>query len=305
LPCEPEPLVELDELVRFAERPVRAFLRGRLALRLTELDGEVEDAMPVELEPLAKARAGQRLLEACLAGAGIAEAVGAERARGELPPGRLAEPVLEEIQPTVELIAARAASELDLAAASVSVDVRVELPGGRTLRGTVPGVRGTTLGAVRFARLGPRHRLGAWVRFLALTASGLAVDAVTIGRGQGDDAVAVARLAPLAAEQAADHLAGLVDLYDRGMCEPLPLACQSGAAYAWAAFRAEDAVAAGRREWESAFAWDREDRDLEHQLAFGGVLSFDDLLAREAAGGLRFDTLARRLWDDLLVHEVA
>ena len=38
-------------------------------------------------------------------------------------------------------------------------------------------------------------------------------------------------------------------------------------------------MAAGRREWESTYAWDREDRDPEHQLAFGGVLSFDELLA--------------------------
>ena len=88
-------------------------------------------------------------------------------------PGRLAEPVLAEIQPIVELIAARAASELDLAAAPASVDVRVELPGGRTLRGTVPGVRGSTLGVgeVRAAepppparRVGPlpgAHRVGA------------------------------------------------------------------------------------------------------------------------------------------------
>ena len=186
------------------------------ALRLSELDGEVDDALPVQLEPLDKARAGQRLLEACLAGATIDAAVAAERARGELPPGLLAEPVLAEIQPIVELIAARAASELDLATAPASVDVRVELPGGRTLRGTVPGVRGSTLGAVKYARLSPRHRLAAWVRFLALTASGRSVDAVTVGRGAGDEPVATAKLAPLDAAIAAEHLAALVDLRDRG-----------------------------------------------------------------------------------------
>ena len=308
----PVPLVELDELVRFAERPVRAFLRGRLGLRLSELGGEVDDALPVQLEPLAKARAGQRLLEACLAGAGIDAAVAAERARGELPPGRLAEPVLAEIQPIVELIAARAASELDLAAAPASVDVRVELPGGRTLRGTVPGVRGSTLGSVRYARLSPRHRLAAWVRFLALTASGLTVDAVTVGRGAGDDAVATAKLAPLDAAAAAGHLAALVDLRDRGLREPLPLGCLAGAAYARAVVRAEDAVAAGRREWESTYAWDREDREPEHQLAFGGVVSFDDLLAEPARADedwdelqeQRFGQLALRLWTGLLGHEV-
>ncbi len=300
---EPEPLVELDDLVRFAERPVRAFLRGRLAVRLPELGGEVDDALPVQLDPLAKARAGQRLLEACLAGAGIEAAVAAERARGELPPGRLAEPVLAEIQPTVELIAARASSELDLTVAPASLDVRVALPDGRTLRGTVPGVRGTILGGVRYARLSPRHRIAAWVRFLALAATGRAVEGVTVGRGAGDDPVATARLAPLEPGVAAEHLAALVGLRDRGMREPLPLGCLTSAAYARAIVRVEDAAAAGRREWESTYAWDREDRDPEHQLAFGGALSFDELLALEAADGMRFDALARLLWEDLLTHE--
>jgi exodeoxyribonuclease V gamma subunit len=303
LPDEREPLVELDDLVRFAERPVRAFMRSRLSLRLPDLEGEIDDALPVQLEPLAKARAGQRLLEACLDGAGIEDAVAAERARGELPPGRLAEPVLAEIQPTVELIAARASSELDLSAAPASLDVRVTLPDGRALRGTVPGVRASTLGAVRYARLSPRHRIAGWVRFLALSASGLAVDAATVGRGSGDDPVATARLAPLDRDAAVQYLAALVDLRDRGMREPLPLACLTSAAYARATMRAEDAAAAARREWESTYAWDREDRDPEHQLAFGGVLPFDALVALEAAGGLRFDALAHRLWDDLLMHE--
>ena len=175
----------------------------------------------------------------------------------------------------------------------------------RRWRGTVPGVRGSTLGAARYARLSPRHRIAAWVRFLALAASGLSVNAVTVGRGAGDDPVAVARLAPLEPAVAAEHLAGLVGLRDRGMREPLPLACLTSAAYARALVRAEDPVAAGRREWESTYAWDREDRDPEHQLAFGGVLSFDELLALEAAGGTGFDALARRLWEDLLTHEAA
>ena len=116
--------------------------------------------------------------------------------------------------------------------------------------------------------------------------------------------MATAKLAPLDAAVAAEHLAALVDLRDRGLREPLPLACLSGAAYARAVARAEDPVAAGRREWESTYAWDREDRDPEHQLAFGGVLSFDALAALEAAGGLRFDALAGAVWDGLLVHEV-
>ena len=45
---------------------------------------------------------GQRMLEARLAGATTDEAVAAELARGELPPGRLGQPVIDQISDTVE-----------------------------------------------------------------------------------------------------------------------------------------------------------------------------------------------------------
>ena len=52
----------------------------------------------------------------------------------------------------------------------------------------------------------------------------------------------------------------LVDLYDRGMREPLPMACRTSAAY----------VAGGnaRAEWESD-RFPKEDRDAEHELVYG------------------------------------
>jgi exodeoxyribonuclease V gamma subunit len=98
------------------------------------------------------------------------------------------------------------------------------------------------------------------------------------------------------------------------MREPLPIGCESSAAYADAARREKPAIAAGRRQWESAWNYPREDAQLEHQLAFGGVLSFDDLLAKpprgdeledpwEASETTRFGRLARRLWDPLLGPE--
>ena len=44
--------VELDDLVRFVEHPVRAFLRQRLGISVGDYSDEVGDALPVELDAL-------------------------------------------------------------------------------------------------------------------------------------------------------------------------------------------------------------------------------------------------------------
>ena len=79
--------------------------------------------------------------------------------------------------------------------------------------------------------MNPRHRLVAWVRFLALTAAHpeRAFEAATIGRAAFGVAprgttVSIVRLPRMAPEVALEHLASLAALFDDGMCEPLRLA---------------------------------------------------------------------------------
>ena len=52
-----------------------------------------------------------------------------------------------------------------------SVDVDVDLGGGRRLTGTVPGVYGTRLVSLGYSRLKAKQRLRTWVELLALAAS--------------------------------------------------------------------------------------------------------------------------------------
>jgi exodeoxyribonuclease V gamma subunit len=311
--------IALDDLVRFAEHPVRAFLRQRLEISLADFSRDVDDALPVELDPLELAGVGRRLLEGVLAGTPLDACVQAEVARGTLPPGRLARLVIEDVRPVVERIAGIAGRAFGESSPE-SVDVRIVLPDGRPLAGTVPGVHGSVAGTAAYARVRPTHRIRAWVRLLALSAAypQREYSAVTAGRaryGAPHEAFAtVARLAPIEAGSAREHLQTLVDLWERGMREPLPIGCESAAAYADAARREKPAIVAGRRQWESAWNYPREDAQLEHQLAFGAVLTFDDLLARPprddesgdawpASETTRFGRLARRLWDPLLAHE--
>ena len=323
LPPRAETLVELTSLIRFVEHPIRALLRDRLGISVSEFYDEVQDSMPIELDALESWGVGQRLLEGVLAGAELTACMRAEIARGAVPPGELARPTLARIGAVVERLANEAKS-LGAEAPS-SLDVNIALPDGRTLAGTVTGVCGDTIRAISYSRVRPRDRLRGWVRLLALTAARpeRPFESVVIGRARADarwaDAT-VARIAPLAEDASArlriatEQLIVLLDLYERGMREPLPIACDTSAAYAQAVAAGEDSEAAARAQWETVFRFGKEDRQPEHVLVYGDAFPLARQLdARppddERGPGwdetetTRFGRLAVRLWGGLLAAE--
>ncbi len=182
LPEAPASVLALPDLVRFVQRPVRAFLSQRLGISIAEQDQEVRDALPVELDPLARWGVGERLLEAVLMGIDPRSALLAEIARGTLPPGELGRAVIQEVWPGVQSIAAHARAYAE-SPPPRSVETVVPLP-GLLLTGTVSGVRGNVLLTASYSTLNARHRLSAWVRLLALTAAHPEAPfrAITVGR---------------------------------------------------------------------------------------------------------------------------
>jgi exodeoxyribonuclease V gamma subunit len=324
LPPRGDALVELTSLIRFVEHPTRALLRDRLGISVGEFYDEVADSMPVELDALEIWGVGQRLLEGVLTGAELKACMQAEIARGALPPGELARPTLARIGAVVEQLANEAKS-LGADQAPGSLDVNIALPDGRTLAGTVTGVCGDTLRAISYSRVRPRDRLRAWVRLLALSAARpeRTFESVVIGRARAGARwadVTVARIAPLADDAssreriATEQLSVLLDLYGRGMREPLPIACDSSAAYAQAVASGEDGLAAAREAWETVFRFDKEDRQPEHVLVHGDAVPLARLLEdrpRDDERGpgwdetetTRFGRYALRLWRGLLAVE--
>jgi exodeoxyribonuclease V gamma subunit len=316
-------VLEIEDLVRFVRHPVRAFLRQRLGVSVGDFSQELEDGMRVELDGLGKWGVGQRLLEARLAGVDRRTAKLAEIARGTLPPGVLGAPLVnEEVMPIVDDLLTAAEGVFGDGASPGSLDVRVVLPDGRLLTGSIPGVGDELLRAVTYSRVAPKHRITAWVRLLALTAAHpqRPFHAATVGKGQGRGAVSVAHLRPLADDPlerrrvAMAQLVALVNLYDRGMREPAPLYCATSAAYAVAARVGGDATAAAQGAWESTWDREKEDREKEHLLVFDGVRTVEDLMREEpradeqgegweAGEATRFGRYARRLWDGLLAVE--
>jgi exodeoxyribonuclease V gamma subunit len=332
LPSLDEPVVELDHLVRFVEHPVQAFLRRRLGLYLSDGADQLEDALPIDLDALEKWGVGDRLLHASLAGTDPDRAAAAEKARGLLPPGRLADGVLAGIQTEVDGLAAVIAALGFASGPADSLDIRLDLPGDRTLIGTVANRRGgpdagapNTILVCTYSRLGAKQRLGAWVRFLALSAARPELDAsvITVGRGQAaNHAPQVARLGSLAPTEperrrrALEELAVVLDLYDRGLRAPLPLACKTSAAWAEARYRGQDegeAYNQADQKWADS-KFPGEISDVEHRYVWGPDRPLRSLLEETAAadeggagwpvsGRSRFATLAGRLWYPLLDHE--
>jgi exodeoxyribonuclease V gamma subunit len=309
-----EDVIDLGDLVRFLEHPVKAFLRERLDVVLPSREEEVSDRLPLQAEGLEQWAIGDRVLGARLAGADMDRATAAEWRRGLLPPGELGRGTLRTVIERVEPIVTAAEVFKNEAR---SVDVAVELADGRLVSGTV-GVRGSTLLRVVYSSLGAKHRLRAWVQLLMLAASApdVAWSAVTIGRGAGKRPAP--RKSTLQAPSEFDArlwLEQLVDVRDRGMRAPLPMPVKTAAAYATCRFAGESveqAEATADREWADSRYSFGEAGDAEHQLVWGNGAPMSVLIdqqpsADEARWWLdektRFGQLARRVWQPLLDAE--
>ncbi len=310
---DPEPEVDLDDLVASLEHPVRWFLRTCLGISLAgEVEG-VEDRIPLELAGLDGWHVGDRLLRARLAGVPENRAVAAEWRRGLVPPKALGGTALRHVSERVEPIA-RAAERLHTGAARLA-DVTVTLPSGTLLTGSVPGVHGDVVVRTTYSRLGGKHRLRAWVQLLALAAAGpdRAWRAATVGRAPGSrPRAAVSAMTAPDPATAGRVLGELLRVREAARREPLPLPVETARAYASSRHAGDEvvqALVATRREWDGGF----ERSEPHHVLCWGEDAELDAFAGRPTAEDsrawpaedTRLGALARTVWEPVLAHEQA
>lgn len=311
LPATERGDVELSDLVAFVEHPVRAFLWQRLGIRVPEDEEEIADRLPIELDGLTKWSMGERMLGARLTGVDPNVLRAAEWRRGTLPPFGLGAAVLDEVESTVDRLVRVAQPMHEIPARTI--DIAVDLGDGRRLTGTVPDVHDDALLRTTYSRLAPKHRVAAWVRLLALAATGdhQSWRAVTIGRGKMNRPAWQSTLQAPNAPMARTLLRDLVDLRDLGLSEALPIAPAASATYAerrLSGATPEDALLAAEHEFDGGkdgpgrFG-EHTDRYLRYVL--GPAPRFHQLTEASADSGepTRFGALACRLWNPLLTNE--
>jgi exodeoxyribonuclease V gamma subunit len=312
-PLDAAPLgdVALEDLISFLEQPAKAFLRQRLGVTVAYDEAELDDALQVELSKLKQWSVGNQLLKARLGGATVEACRQAEWRRGDLPPRGLGQlqldAILREVEPLVAASATLRSTE------GTTADVVVDLD-GRRVSGTVGTIHGDVLLRVEYSRLGAKHRLRAWVQLLALAASfpGTPWTAVTIGRRSSGDGALSSTLGPIDPADARRQLADLVDLRDRGLRQPLPMAAKTSEAYASKRNRGQSVASAVN---SAGYAWNTRDfpgeqEDEAQQILWGSKPSMAMLRAAspwpdESAADEtnRFGVLARRLWAPILASE--
>jgi exodeoxyribonuclease V gamma subunit len=311
LPELPPADVDLAELVAFVQHPVQAFLRQRLGVRVPDEHDEVVDALSTGLEGLQRWEVGERMLAARLRGVEEAAFRQAELRRGTLPPGRLGLDVLVELQHEVGVLV-QACQPLHTGLPR-SVDLALGLGGGRLLTGTVAGLHdeggATVLAGSSYSRLAAKHRLAAWVRLLAVAATEPRRQHRAVTTGRGPHRKPVWRSTLTAPDEPLEVLRQLVDLRDRGLQAPLPVAPGASAVYAdrrLGGATVQEALSSAGSAFDDRFG-DGADRHLRYVHGSAGLPALlagppadDERWSREPS---RFGALALRLWTPLLLAE--
>ena len=225
-PDWPEQL-SIDELLRFAEHPARAFARNRLGLFLDLADRpELSDAEPFAANHLDRYLLQQQLIDArLLPDAPAADQVLLEaQLSGRLPDNPLVEETLQDWQDQADHFANHLGQ---LGAQQLSVETAELALDGITLTASLPCLGNGDLLFWRLADAKGKDLLRLWLHHLFANCMS---PCATWGlyRQPKEDQVYSIELTSMTRDKAETELKHWLATWRRGLCEPLPWHCEVG-----------------------------------------------------------------------------
>jgi exodeoxyribonuclease V gamma subunit len=282
--------LDAAQLIRFFGNPAKFLIEQRLSIRLPRRDELLEEVEPFELNSLAKYKLEQDLVARALRNESFTPLLPVLRANGELPPGTAGETRLREMCEAAEVFSKVVRQHLDVGAAEESRDLQLALE-GFSLRDRLDQLYRGRLVRYRLTTRKPADLLGAWIHHLiANTQQPTPSLLITNDKKKGP---VVDSFFPIESEPAQTHLRNLLQLYWRGLREPLRFFPRSSLAFAEQTLRPkgnlsplEKAQAKWRdepKDWESDKGEPPESKDLHFRFAFRNAAEPLDVEFEQAA----------------------
>ena len=257
---------------------------------------------------------GDRYLDGLRHGLAAEEITRYELARGSIAPGGLGQAVVEKYSETAQVVFTDA-GERGLASASPKpIAVDITLPGGTRIVGTVEdALQGPDRGPVRLGvgKTKAKYRLAAWLDLMALVANDPVRSWRSVAVHKADNTkkrpeAAAIDLTPVGDDPeirraaALDALAMVVDLFERGRCEPLPFF--PNVTYGLHVGQPKPAA------WSDSMGWGEGDTP-QVALTFGppdytGLLALPALPHDPPGGGARVERYSTLVWSSVAATSV-
>ena len=304
-PADASRAVTLDELARFFEHPMRAFVQKRLGVFLGRDLTPLEDREPLQLDALDRWKLGAPLLERARDGEALDGVPPDVLAEGILPLGVVGTFAYDAVLPDVLAIANAVNPLLDgVPAAPREIDLEV---GGTRIIGWLRNAGAKAHVVYTFSQLQGKHRVGTWIRHLAMQCTGLHHETWIVARGHGK--ASCLKYPAMKPPDARDALASLVDLYWRGLEAPLLFFADASMVYASCLAEKGAAVALSRAS-KAYLAMFGSGEDAYVRKVIGEREPFDASFEpfaapRDRARFPAFTDLAVEICGPLLQHEEA
>ena len=286
--------MNLDDLKRFFQHPIRYFFRQQKGLLLQDLEQPLEIQEPFSIHPLDAYQMKIDLLDWGMKGNSLSTCYELFNSRGNLPQGELGKQSFSELVTEVDQLLTRLKVVINGETLN-PLPVDIEL-GEFHLYGTLNLIWPEYLVRYRCSKLKPKDQVAIWIDHLVLNClnpENYPLESQVLGSDK------TATYSPT--QNCYEELKKLLDYFWEGQHHPLPFFLNSSYAYAQQFLKnqdtdkkSKDPIDQALRHWTSGpFKQGTDSEDSYHDLAFRGKNPFDD----------RFRLIAQEIFEPLLNHQ--